>query len=127
MEHIGICGQMHGVLLWANREGERAWENIELGSGYRFEVNSQRVSALYTWQDSRCDTSFLSTLPEPKSYLQVYSGYGSATLFWISKYRLDIMDSLFGVSILDNACAHCEIFCTKLLFQEMYNNLTCNI
>lgn len=110
VEHIGICGQMHGVLLWANREGERAWENIELGSGYRFEVNSQRVSALYTWQDSRCDTSFLSTLPEPKSYLQVYSGYGSATLFWISKYRPAKLEKFncagtiqdFAVSILCN-------------------------
>ncbi|KAK7870736.1 hypothetical protein R5R35_009888 [Gryllus longicercus] len=85
--HIGICGQMHGVMLWCNEEGNTAWECSETYTGCRFDVAASKVSALYTWQDSRCEPAFLSTLPEPCSHLKIVSGYGCATLFWIARHK----------------------------------------
>ncbi|XP_044734649.1 sedoheptulokinase-like [Chrysoperla carnea] len=87
---IGICGQMHGVMLW-NDDGEesRAWSRIEREDNtfIRYDIPREKVSALYTWQDSRCEPSFLATLPKPQSHLKTYTGYGCATLFWMVKNK----------------------------------------
>lgn len=78
---------MHGVMLW-NSENEPAWERIERdGTLIRYDVAQEKVSALYTWQDSRCDSEFIKSLPLPESHLSTYSGYGIATLFWMAKYK----------------------------------------
>lgn len=45
------------------------------------------MSALYTWQDTRCKPEFLDSLPEPDSHLKCYSGYGCATLLWMLKHK----------------------------------------
>lgn len=45
------------------------------------------MSALYTWQDTRCKPEFLDSLPEPDSHLKCYSGYGCATLLWMLKHQ----------------------------------------
>lgn len=85
---IGVCGQMHGVMLWSNTPEESCWERTESpgsNSGVKFEVIKSRVSNLYTWQDTRCDLAFLKTLPTPESHVQTHSGFGCATLFWLSK------------------------------------------
>ncbi|XP_057668448.1 sedoheptulokinase-like isoform X2 [Diorhabda carinulata] len=84
---IGICGQMHGVLFWKNDSEKRAWEIIEKDTSVRYDVSLDRVSALYTWQDNRCDPSFLSTLPVPESHLNVSTGFGVATIFWMTKNK----------------------------------------
>ncbi|KAJ4439099.1 hypothetical protein ANN_15056 [Periplaneta americana] len=84
---IGICGQMHGIMLWCNKNDKKAWDCTETYMGCRFEVPKENVSALYTWQDSRCDRSFLDKLPVPRCHLAACSGYGCATLFWIAKNR----------------------------------------
>lgn len=76
---IGICGQMHGVLLW-NRE--TAWNTLQTSSSDRFELGKGPLSPLYTWQDSRCSPEFLSELPKPESHLRIATGYGCATLLW---------------------------------------------
>lgn len=85
VECIGVCGQMHGVMLW-QYENSPPWVRADIESS-RYEVLSDRVSSLYTWQDSRCDPSFLESLPRPESHLRAYSGYGCNTLFWIAKNR----------------------------------------
>ncbi|XP_059048689.1 sedoheptulokinase-like [Achroia grisella] len=83
---IGVCGQMHGVVLWKNG----AWEKVEKdGNVIRFEAIRENMSALYTWQDSRCKPEFLDTLPKPESHLKCYSGYGCATLLWMLKHKPD--------------------------------------
>lgn len=76
---IGICGQMHGVLLW-NRE--TAWNMSPNSSSDRFELGKGPFSPLYTWQDSRCTLEFLSSIPKPDSHLRIATGYGCATLLW---------------------------------------------
>lgn len=45
------------------------------------------VSPLVTWQDGRCSSGFLASLPQPESHLSVASGFGCATIFWFLKNR----------------------------------------
>lgn len=67
-----------------------AWEKVEKdGVVIRFEASREKMSALYTWQDTRCKPEFLDTLPKPDSHLQCYSGYGCATLLWMLKNKPD--------------------------------------
>lgn len=84
---IGICGQMHGVMLWKNDPGQKAWEIVGKEKSVRFDVVKDRVSALYTWQDNRCDPVFLAACPPPKSHSRVATGFGCATLLWMVKNR----------------------------------------
>ncbi|XP_045624604.1 sedoheptulokinase isoform X2 [Procambarus clarkii] len=79
---IGVCGQMHGCMLW--KQGE-AWE--QKPESDRFAIN--QVSNLYTWQDSRCTQEFLSSLPAPKAHQAISSGYGCATLLWFTIHKPD--------------------------------------
>lgn len=66
----------------------RAWEKIEKdGALIRYEAIRENMSALYTWQDTRCKPEFLETLPKPGSHLKCYSGYGCATLLWMLQYK----------------------------------------
>lgn len=78
---------MHGVLFWKYEEEKAAWNMVEKDKSIRYDVLSDRVSALYTWQDNRCDPSFLATLPIPQSHLNVSTGYGTATIFWMTRNK----------------------------------------
>ncbi|XP_011506363.1 PREDICTED: sedoheptulokinase-like [Ceratosolen solmsi marchali] len=80
---IGICGQMHGVTLWKLPNECSYKENGE----FKLDIDKDKVSNLYTWQDGRCDTDFLKSLPKSKSHLAVHTGYGCATLFWFAKNK----------------------------------------
>ncbi|XP_073984436.1 sedoheptulokinase-like isoform X2 [Rhodnius prolixus] len=89
---IGVCGQMHGVMLWSYSNSDsqyddgQPWQKSDNDSS-RFDVNPDKVSSLYTWQDNRCDPEFLAALPKPQSHLRACSGYGCTTLFWFAKNR----------------------------------------
>ncbi|RNA39842.1 sedoheptulokinase [Brachionus plicatilis] len=61
---VQICGQMHGVVLWNK--------------------STRTHSNLITWQDERCDENFLKSLPV-KSKSDLSSGFGCASLFWLTK------------------------------------------
>lgn len=109
VEAIGICGQMHGVMLWKCSEDSLPWEKADVESS-RYDVIPERVSSLYTWQDTRCDPDFLSTLPSPDSHLKPSSGYGCSTLFWMSRNRPEKLEKFncagtvqdFAVAVLCN-------------------------
>lgn len=78
---------MHGVMLWNNNNGQ-PWDRVEKNDVLiRFDVIQDKVSALYTWQDTRCDRSFIQSLPPSDSHLPIYSGYGIATLFWMARNK----------------------------------------
>lgn len=62
-------------------------EWIERGPVLVFEPRA--VSHLVTWQDGRCNSSFLASLPKPASHLSVATGFGCATIFWLLKNRYD--------------------------------------
>ncbi|XP_061460761.1 sedoheptulokinase isoform X2 [Rhineura floridana] len=90
---IGVSGQMHGVVFWKMGRGCK-W--TESGHGWRFEP--QEVSHLITWQDGRCSSHFLSSLPQPQSHLSVATGFGCATIYWYLKNSLK--ESNFPVHFL---------------------------
>ncbi|NXA05338.1 SHPK Sedoheptulokinase, partial [Sapayoa aenigma] len=86
VSHIGISGQMHGVVFWRSDKGCR-W--TECGAGPAFEP--QEISHLVTWQDSRCSPSFLSSLPLPQSHVSLATGFGCATVYWYLKKSPDFL------------------------------------
>lgn len=84
---IGVCGQMHGIVLWKSKSGcEWLSEDHEI---IRFIPKD--VSQLITWQDGRCSADFLSSLPKPDSHLSVATGFGCATIFWYMKQRPEFL------------------------------------
>ncbi|KAM9117882.1 sedoheptulokinase isoform 3-T3 [Pangshura tecta] len=83
VSRIGISGQMHGVVFWKTNQGCK-W--TKSGTGHTFQPGE--VSHLITWQDSRCSSSFLSSLPQPQSHLSLATGFGCATIYWYLKNSL---------------------------------------
>ncbi|KAF4523597.1 hypothetical protein B566_EDAN014571 [Ephemera danica] len=89
---IGVCGQMHGVVLWQqgkawDRQGEH---DVPVLLADRLEISPQAsgaVSAVYTWQDARCTPAFLASLPASESHLGLSSGFGIPTLFWMNRNK----------------------------------------
>lgn len=62
---------MHGCILW---------NSTKRGSGSYY-----IASKLITWRDQRCDHSFLAKLPKPRNSIQLSTGFGSPTLFWLKE------------------------------------------
>ncbi|XP_053562071.1 sedoheptulokinase [Bombina bombina] len=83
---IGVSGQMHGVVFWKTNHGCH-WINSD---NLRI-FEPKEVSHLITWEDGRCSTDFLSSLPEPCSHLSVATGFGCATVFWYLRNRPDFL------------------------------------
>ncbi|XP_077996297.1 sedoheptulokinase-like [Glandiceps talaboti] len=81
---IGISGQMHGCLLWKSGNG---WSHRGTGR-----YDAEKCSPLITWQDQRCTSEFLSSLPTPRSHLRLATGHGCATLFWLKRNRPELID-----------------------------------
>ncbi|XP_032125960.1 sedoheptulokinase isoform X3 [Sapajus apella] len=77
---IGVSGQMHGVVFWKTGQGCEWTEG-----GISPVLVPRAVSHLVTWQDGRCSSEFLASLPQPKSHLSVATGFGCATIFWLLK------------------------------------------
>ncbi|XP_063258814.1 sedoheptulokinase isoform X1 [Prinia subflava] len=84
--HIGVSGQMHGVVFWKSDKGCK-WS--EGGTGPAFEAD--QVSPLVTWQDGRCSPTFLASLPLPHSHVSLATGFGCATVFWYLKNSPDFL------------------------------------
>lgn len=81
---IGLSGQMHGVLFWKAKTG-CDWSNRDF-------FTARDTSPLITWQDGRCSSDFLSSLPKPDSHLSVATGFGCATIFWYMQYRPEFLE-----------------------------------
>ncbi|OQR71846.1 sedoheptulokinase-like [Tropilaelaps mercedesae] len=94
---IGVCGQMHGVVLWK----QNAW-TYELANE-RFALIKENVSTLITWQDRRCSIQFLKTLPKTSStkFVKPSSGFGCATMFWLLRNGQMPQDVEFAGTIQD--------------------------
>ncbi|NWI95551.1 SHPK Sedoheptulokinase, partial [Pitta sordida] len=86
VSHIGISGQMHGVVFWKSDKGCK-W--TEGSTGPAFEPED--ISHLVTWQDGRCSPTFLSSLPLPQSHVSLATGFGCATVYWYLKKSPDFL------------------------------------
>uniref|UniRef100_A0AAV2JBJ9 Sedoheptulokinase n=1 Tax=Knipowitschia caucasica TaxID=637954 RepID=A0AAV2JBJ9_KNICA len=84
VSHIGLSGQMHGVLFWKAPSG-CDW------SSRKFFI-SKDTSQLITWQDGRSNNNFLSTLPKPNSHIALATGFGCVTIFWFLKHRPNFLE-----------------------------------
>ncbi|KHN81575.1 Sedoheptulokinase [Toxocara canis] len=69
---VAITGQMHGVVIW---------------NGESLAKGKLCCSPLITWMDSRVPQQFISSLPRWELG-DVHSGYGMATLAWLSSKSL---------------------------------------
>lgn len=79
---------MHGVVLWKNADCNPPWAKVIGKNGIvQYHVLPEKISPLYTWQDKRCDKTFLQSLPPSESHLPTHSGFGVATLFWLLRYK----------------------------------------
>ncbi|XP_060060147.1 sedoheptulokinase isoform X3 [Erinaceus europaeus] len=85
---IGVSGQMHGIMFWKTGQG---CEWTEGGVNPVFEPRA--VSHLVTWQDGRCSSGFLASLPRPQSHISVATGFGCATIFWLLKNSPEFLKS----------------------------------
>ena len=72
---IGVCGQMHGCVLWKS--------STTISSLLTESPVEDQFSNFITWQDGRCGAEFLSTLPKTKQSIDTSTGYGCATLAWL--------------------------------------------
>ncbi|XP_074701604.1 transient receptor potential cation channel subfamily V member 1-like isoform X2 [Strix aluco] len=88
VSHIGISGQMHGIVFWKKDKGCK-WTECDTGSTFE----PEEVSHLITWQDGRCSPTFLSSLPLPQSHISLATGFGCATVYWYLKKSPDFLKS----------------------------------
>ncbi|KAI6661175.1 Sedoheptulokinase-like [Oopsacas minuta] len=76
---VGVCGQMHGVVLWKR---DLVWADFSCKE--KFE---NKVSNLITWEDRRCDNTFLTSLPNPSCDYPLCSGFGCCSIAWLAKHN----------------------------------------
>jgi len=82
---IGICGQMHGCVLWNDDF------NLDLEHLISLEHGDLSCSNFITWQDGRCSSDFIMSLPSSEVTPSVSTGYGCATLFWLQRHRPELV------------------------------------
>lgn len=105
---IGVCGQMHGCVLWKavkdsrlesnstgrdNQSGQvvRCTDGMPLFVSHGKLQLSGTVSNLYTWQDGRCSEEFLASLPVSAGPIPLSTGFGCATLAWLKVYMPEVL------------------------------------
>ena len=84
---IGVCGQMHGCVLWRRGCSGDVDPPLCLKDEKLLLSKSAVLSNLYTWQDGRCDKEFLASLPSPSNSVPISTGYGTATLAWLNAHQ----------------------------------------
>jgi len=86
---IGVSGQMHGLVMWTKHARGTADKTSSLAPSLSEDLSScfMKLSNLYTWQDGRCCTEFLSSIPTPETHLRIATGFGCCTLFWLNRHE----------------------------------------
>lgn len=103
---IGICGQMHGCVMWK----ENSCSDLDRCTSDNFSTIANNASNLITWEDRRCTPEFLRSLPQSKQRTALSTGFGCATLFWLQRNnpsRLECYD--YAGTIMDFiVCILCQ-------------------
>lgn len=116
---IGVCGQMHGCVLWRNG---KAFIGINLDGTLKVDDPlSSSCSSLITWQDGRCSPEFLSSLPKTNQPTPVSTGYGCATLAWLKRFKADLIEGFDRAgTIMDLVvCTLCSGHCLEEMGKEV--------
>ena len=88
ISRVAVTGQMHGVILWKPKIGEKIGNSSHGDSLISLMRNTvEKHSNLVTWEDQRCDQNFLKTLPKSGCHRDVATGYGSASLLWLAAHQ----------------------------------------
>ena len=93
---IGVCGQMHGCVLWKSKgvcdENQQASQRDGDRGTTSFIMPIPPCSNFITWQDGRCTPEFLSSLPPTRQPIQLSAGYGCASLAWLSRFKPELIE-----------------------------------
>ena len=106
--YISVCGQMHGVVLWNDRD--RPWNRDDL------RLDASKCSPLYTWQDQRCSKDFIDTCNRVNNSAcgnRVSNGYGNVTLKWLQRFRPEFL------ARFDRAATIMDLFIAALLDSDV--------
>jgi sedoheptulokinase len=82
VHNLGICGQMHGCVFW--KSDHEKFNLQHFNERYNGEF-CDFISHLITWEDQRCTTEFISSLPASKTSIPLSTGFGCATIFWFAR------------------------------------------
>lgn len=85
VSRIGICGQMHGCVMWKGQSLSKPKAND-------YFISSDNVSHLITWEDGRCSNEFLATLPSTRTNISISTGFGCASIFWLQRNRPNFLE-----------------------------------
>lgn len=85
---IGICGQMHGCVMWKGQSCV-TWNTSEADDYF---TSGNNVSHLITWEDRRCTNEFLATLPPARTNVAISTGFGCASLFWLQRNHPSLLE-----------------------------------
>jgi len=66
VEHVAVCGQMHGCVLWSSKNLEDYMRVLEEGSMQNTVEVFSSASHLITWQDKRLEKQEIEKLPLPE-------------------------------------------------------------
>ncbi|EDO32028.1 predicted protein [Nematostella vectensis] len=87
---ISICGQMHGCMFWKK---DYLFTLLQTrGKDDGIHLDKESVSSLITWEDRRCTDGFLSSLPNPSTNIPISTGYGCASIFWLTRNKPGFLD-----------------------------------
>ena len=112
VKDIVVCGQMHGCVLWSSKS------IFTVESLAEEKLNVEFISPLITWEDKRCSSEFLNSLPKAK--LPVASGFGCATLFWLQRHRPEIVDKYDSAgTVMDLVVSY--LCCTSQVYISTQN------
>ncbi len=106
---ISISGQMHGAVIWSklrirscmDKLAEKASKDNCSGLFRHLEnILEDCVTNLITWQDGRCSTDFLDSLPKASN--PISTGFGCASLFWMQQNNPEMLQKFDSAgSIMD--------------------------
>ena len=86
---IGVCGQMHGVVLWNDLKLDHC--------------------NLITWQDKRADEdNFIYELRKKTGLSNIYGGYGIVSLAWMKERNPNLLNEFdYAGTIMDYLVSKC--------------------
>ena len=127
VDAVAICGQMHGCLYYGE-ECLQQIRSIRSDGALEFDLKfdrdyRNRISNFFTWEDQRCDKTFLDQLPGNANFAKrlAYTGYATATTFWFLKNDPEYLQNFRHMGSLMDFIVH--LLCPNLEHPVTSNQL----